>query len=195
MNDLSNIGVDLSSRESVLYFAYGGNMDAAQITGRCREVPQVVGVARLADHVVAFHGRDERWDGGEETVRRQPGAGTWGVVYRLSATAFDRLDAWQGVRLDGTGTYFHSPADVVSQDGTAYSVMLYRKSSLGNPHPPSTPHLAMILAAARRRGLPDDHIAALGAQDSIEPDAPVPRAARADRFLAAAPNLSSSCAC
>ena len=194
MSDVSPIGADPSRREPLLYFSYGGNMDPRQIGARCRETPEPDAIARLADHALVFHGADERWEGGEETLARRPGSEVWGVVWRLSAAAFDRLDAWQGVKLDGTGACFHSPADVVTAEGAVHSILTYRKASLGEPRPPSAPHLAMIAAAARAQGLPAAYVEALAASESIEPSAPVPREARADRFLAAAA-FGASCAC
>lgn len=195
MADIKDIGVDLSSREDVLFFAYGGAMDEAQISGRCGALPEWIAVARLAEHALAFNGRDERWDGGEETLLRQPGAEVWGVVWKIPAKAFDRLDAWQGVRLDGTGSYFHSPVTVTTPDGDEILALAYRKTDLGAETPPSAPNLARIATAARRHGLPAPYLAQLEAQPSVAASGPVPRAARADRFLTNASDLGYSCAC
>lgn len=195
MADIENIGVDVSSHEDVLFFAYGGAMDEAQISRRCGVMPEKIACARLADYTLAFYGRDERWDGGEETILREPGAEVWGVVWMIPARAFDRLDAWQGVRLDGTGAYFHSPAHVATAEGATLSALAYRKTELGAATPPSAPNLARIARAARAHGLPEAYVAALEARPTVEPEGPVPRAARIDRFLMSAPDLSLSCAC
>ncbi|MBB4200418.1 hypothetical protein CCR94_09595 [Rhodoblastus sphagnicola] len=195
MPEINDVGADLSSRESVLFFAYGGAMDPAQISGRCGLMPEKIAPARLADYALGFFGRDERWDGGEETILRQVGAHVWGVVWKVPARAFDRLDAWQGVRLDGTGAYFHSPVNVTTADGETIAALAYRKTELGFTNPPSAPNLARIASAARAHGLPDAYVAALDARPSVAAEGPVPRAARADRFLANAADLGYSCAC
>ncbi len=195
MADIKDVGVDLASGEDVIFFAYGGAMDEAQISGRCGETPEKIAVARLADYALAFNGCDERWDGGDETILRSSGAEVWGVVWKIPAKAFDRLDAWQGVRLDGTGAYFHSPVTVTTTDGEVIFALAYRKTDLGVKNPPSAPNLVRIVQAARAHGLPESYVAELEAQPSVAPEGPVPRAARADRFLSSAPDLGHFCAC
>jgi len=195
MPDPKDIGVDLSSRGDVIFFAYGGAMDDAQIFGRCGVMPETIAVARLADYALASYGRDERWDGGEETIVRQAGAEVWGVIFKIPAKAFDRLDAWQGVRLDGTGAYFHSPVTVSTSDGDEFLALAYRKTELGCKTPFSAPNLARIVKAARAHGLPAAYVAELEARPSVDACGPVPRPARADRFLANAADLGYSCAC
>lgn len=183
----------LSSTQPVLYFAYGSDMHPDQIAGRAPGA-EVAAVARLGGFATAFFGRSERWDGGEESAVRMAGAEMWGVVYRLSPAAFDRLDAWQGARLDGTGGYFHCPAEVVAADGMPYSAVMYRRSSTREPAPPSREYLAFIAEAAERRGLPAAHVATLRAMDSVPASYPVPKEGPTDRFLAGLP-LGASCAC
>ena len=194
MVQINSVGVDLSSREGVLYFAYAGDLDSGQISARCGAAPEFVAVARLRDYALSFYGHDERWDGGEETIVRAPGAEVWGVVWRLGARAFDRLDAWRNVRLDGEGAYFHSPVDVVAFDGSPLSAMTYRKANLGEVSPPSGPSLARIVAAGRGHGLPEAYLAALEAKPTVAADGPVPREGRLDRFLAST-EFGGSCAC
>jgi hypothetical protein len=174
--------IDLSSTAPVLYFAYGANMNFEQISARCSK-PQFVSVARLPGYEIAFYGRSERWDGGEETLRAMPGRDLYGVVYELSPTAFDRLDAWQGVKLDGTGDYFHRPAEVIGLNGTRYSTLLYKKSEMREPSLPSKEYLAHILVGAEFHGLPDDYLASLRAMPSRQADYAVPKPERTDRFL------------
>jgi|AGTN01.1.fsa_nt_gi AIG2-like family. len=184
---------DLSSTQPVLYFAYGANMHPGQIIARCHGA-EVVAVAKLADHALAFFGRSERWDGGEEAAIRRPGAELYGVVYRLSPAAFDRLDAWQGAKLDGSGAYFHCPADVVAEDGTAYSAVMYKRSTTGEPQPPSTEYLSYIAAGAEKHGLPAAYVQALKAMGSVKASYAVPKEGPTDRFLMSLP-LGAPCAC
>ena len=185
----------LSSTQSVLYFAYGANMHPGQIAGRCGEVEvEVVAVARLPGYALAFFGRSERWDGGEESAVRQPGSDLWGVLYRLSAAAFDRLDAWQGAKLDGTGAYFHSPAQVVAADGSGHMAVMYRRSTTREPALPSTEYLDYVAGAAESRGVAAGYVEKLRTIDSVKASYPVPKEGPTDRFLASLP-LGASCAC
>lgn len=182
--------IGLSSKKSVLYFAYGANMNAQQIAARCTK-PKFVAAARLPDHAIGFFGHSERWDGGEETLVPKAGSDLYGVVYELSPSAFDRLDAWQSVKLDGTGRYFHTPAEVIGLDGAVYSVLLYKKAERGRPRPPSADYLAYIADGAEAHGLPSDYLAALRGIATRKAGYPVPKEDCTDRFLMTA----GSCAC
>ena len=137
----------------LLYFAYGAEMLSSRIRSRCAS-PKVVATARLADHCLGFYGYSPIWDGGLETVLPAPGREVWGVVYELCFTDADSLDTWQGVRLNGTGSYFHTPAEVVDAKGAAYAVLVYKKNVLGEPSVPSRPYLDAILAGACEQALP-----------------------------------------
>lgn len=115
-----------------------------------------------------------------------------GVVFELSGPAFDRLDAWQGVRLDGTGDYFHSPAELRTADGRTMAAVMYRKSSLGEAVTPSAQYLDHIVAGARAHGLPADYIGQLAARPSHPAAYDVPRPDNSERFLMMG---GGSCAC
>ena len=158
----------------LLYFCYGADMLESRIRSRCAS-PKVVAVARLADHRLDFYGYSPVWDGGLETVEPAPGREVWGVVYALGVTDADSLDTWQGVRLNGTGSYFHYPAEVTDDQGTAYEVLVHKKDILGEPTRPSRPYLDLVVAAARQRGLPPQAIESLQALPARTADYPVPR--------------------
>jgi len=137
----------------LLYFAYGAEMLSSRIRLRCA-APQAVAVARLADHRLGFYGYSPIWDGGLETVVPAVGSEVWGVVYELSASDADSLDTWQGVRLNGTGSYFHYPAAATDSQGATYEALVYKKDVLGEPTAPSRPYLDAIVAGAREHSLP-----------------------------------------
>ncbi|MFC0238858.1 gamma-glutamylcyclotransferase family protein [Rhodopseudomonas telluris] len=177
-------------RPTTLLFAYGATLNPEHIMVRLCQ-PKPVAVARLADFSLGFHGYSAIWDSGQETLVDQPGAETWGVVYQLSPTELDRFDAWQGVKLDGGGSYFHYPAEVIAADGTTFDVLFHRKTEMGPPRPPSRDYLDFIVAGARARGLPGDHIEMLGAIESVPPSYPVPMAHADIKALAS----KLSCAC
>lgn len=146
----------------VIHFAYGSNMNPEQIRLRCTGA-EVLGPARLPGHALGFFGNNRLWDGGLETVVPAPGHTLWGVLYALGHTDADSLDAWQGVRLNGTGEYFHSPVTVFDERGEGRFAVLYKKDLLGAPVPPSREYLQFILGGARARGLPDYYLRELAA--------------------------------
>jgi len=160
-------------RPDMFYFAYGASMNETQISARCHK-PKAIAIARLADHKLAFFGHSETWDGGEETVTSQPGETLFGVVYQLSSSDSDLFDSCQGDRQDGTGAYFHSPAEVIGEDGKTYPVLLYKKTEQGLPQSPSTEHLAFIIAGATAHGLPQGYIDDLKKIESQKANYPVP---------------------
>lgn len=141
----------------VIYFAYGSNMNPEQIRQRCTGA-DVLGPARLTGHALGFFGNNRLWDGGLETVVPAPGHTLWGVLYSLGHTDADSLDAWQGIRLNGTGEYFHSPATVFDATGEGRYAVLYKKDLLGEPVPPSREYLRFIIDGALTRGLPQAYI-------------------------------------
>lgn len=154
-------------------FVYGSDMHESQIGSICSK-PVVVGIARLADHRMAFHGYTPLWDGALETVVSSPGHDLWGVVHELGSRDAQRLDAWHDARLDGSGPFFHWPAKVVDTNGVTHKVLLYLKDILGPATLPSREYLEYILEGARRRGLPRAYVAELADMESRAASYPVP---------------------
>lgn len=159
------------------YFAYASNMHPAQISTRCA-APRAVCTACLADHKLAFHGRNRVWDGGMATVVPAPGREVWGVLYELGFGDSLSLDLWCSARLDGGGAYFHYPVLVRDGAGEEHAAVLYKKDVLGTPVPPSSEHMAFILEAARMRGLPPRYLQILEAMESTPARYDVPREAK-----------------
>ncbi len=166
--------------DKLFYFAYGSNMNKAQISARCA-APKAVAVAKLSDFQLAFFGHAVVWDGAEETVVPAPGHDVWGVVYRLSASDRERLDDAQGARLDGSGPYFHFPATVTAADGSIYSVLLFKKDSLGSRQKPSHEYLRFIVQGAIDHELPSSYVETLRSLESIKAKYTVPRANKSVR--------------
>jgi len=160
--------------EELYYFAYGANMNPRQIQQRC-STAKVVTVARLPCYRIDFFGHSKIWDGALATVVRDPEQEAWGVVYELSTTDLERLDAWQDVRMDGTGPYFHYPVRVTGGDGRTYTALLYEKSILGEPRKPSAPYLDFIVAGAVVHQLPAEYIHLLQSMATRPASYPVPK--------------------
>lgn len=167
-----------------LYFAYGADMHAPRMSGRCRR-PALVGSARLPGFRIGFFGWSREWDGAGAGLVPDPAAATWGVLYRLDAADWDRLDSWQDARLDGTGAYFHCPVRVTDAGGGERVCLAYQKSAHGPPLPPSREYLATLVEAARAHGLPDGYVAGLASTEAVPASYPVPRRPRCDRAQAA----------
>lgn len=143
-----------------VYFVYGSNMNPAQMAVRCCK-PEAVAIARLADYRLAFFGHSRAWDSGEETVIRYAGDEVWGVVYKLSFSDADALDAWQDVRLDGSGSHFLCPAELTDTDGVRHRALIYKRDLCGAPCLPSEEYLGLLVAGAVAHKLPADYVARL----------------------------------
>jgi gamma-glutamylcyclotransferase (GGCT)/AIG2-like uncharacterized protein YtfP len=135
-----------------LFFAYGADMNRATLRARCGG-GEMVSAAFLSGSRMAFFGHDPIWDSGMETLVAGD-AGVWGVLYRLSASAWEKLDAFKGATLDGAGNYFHYPVEVETSGGGSCLVRTYKKSAQGTPHGPSSEYLALLLKGAAENGLP-----------------------------------------
>lgn len=156
------------------HFAYGASMNREQLQ-RCGCNPEAIAVAKLADHRIAFFGYSRIWDGAVETVVEAPGEDVWGVVYALNTIDREKLDAWQDVRIDGTGAYFHFPAVVTDTEGKSHTVLLYKKDILGDPQKPSREYLDCIVRGASERGLPSGYVEELQRLESRKATYGVPR--------------------
>lgn len=157
-----------------LFFAYGSNMNPAQISSRCHK-PDAGTVACLQDYALSFFGDSRRWDGGEATVTPKPGENVWGVVYKLTLADSERLDSWQDVRLDGTGAYFHYPTEVIDARGNTYPVLIYKRFLSGAPSCPSTEYMDAVISGARHHRLPAAYVEKLRSIKTVIASFPVPR--------------------
>jgi len=83
-----------------------------------------------------------------------PGDEVWGVLCRLLIADADELDAWQGVRPDGSGPYFLSPVTVRTADGADVAALIYRKDFCGEPSRPSREFLNFLVEGALTQALP-----------------------------------------
>jgi hypothetical protein len=143
-----------------LLFAYGANMNPAQIRQRCSQ-PVRVAVACLQGYRIGFYGHSEIWDGAMETAIEAEGSQLWGTLYALSDSDWERLDQWQDARLDGAGQYFHYPVQVCDILGKCYDARLYKKDVLNELRLPSDLYMNLILEGARRNALPPAYIESL----------------------------------
>jgi hypothetical protein len=121
-----------------------------------------------------FYGHSEVWDGAIETVEPTPGHDVWGVIFKLGRMDWERLDEWQGARMDGGGMYFHFPVVVMDLDGAAHSVRLYKKDVQGDPRIPSREYLEHIALGATQNGLPCTYIDALMKREASKASYSVP---------------------
>jgi gamma-glutamylcyclotransferase (GGCT)/AIG2-like uncharacterized protein YtfP len=78
-----------------LVFAFGSNLDLAQMQSRCPSA-KVVGRATLPKHTFVFAGSSTVWKGAVAHVVRDPEGAVPGVLYRVSAEDLAVLDLFEG---------------------------------------------------------------------------------------------------
>jgi gamma-glutamylcyclotransferase len=143
---------------SILYFAYGSNMDAALMQRLCPG-HRCIGVAELRDHRLAFTRRSKRTGTGVADILSAPGESVWGVLYELDAAQLSVIDEKEG----NGWAYQRKAIDVLLQDGGAgHAAHAYAVIAPDDIHvPPSGEYFGLICAAARSRGLPRSYLDAL----------------------------------
>jgi len=81
----------------MLYFAYGSNLDWAQMKQRC-PLAKFVCRAKLPAHRLAFTLKSARRDCGVADVLPDQAKDVWGVVYELPDSELKNLDKREGYR-------------------------------------------------------------------------------------------------
>jgi hypothetical protein len=151
-----------------LYFAYGSNMDAAAMAGRCPHSAPI-GPARLIRHRLAV--MREGW----LTAVRDPRGTVHGVLWNLPLSDVPALDRYEGA---ASGLYRKALQGVATQTG-AKRALVYFGANAG-PGVVSPAYIEPIVAAARLWGLP---------LASLEPFLPQARASSAGGETTKAPGV------
>ncbi len=83
--------------KSMLYFAYGSNLDCEQMRQRCPSV-RLVCVAKLKDHRLVFPRKSQKRNCGVAGVEPRSGFDVWGVVYDIYDVDIGKLDDSEGYK-------------------------------------------------------------------------------------------------
>lgn len=137
------------SDTTVLYFAYGSNLDGAQMRSRCPSARKA-GSAVLPGFAIAFGGWSCRWNGPVASVKPVYGAHVEGLLYRIEASDLLKLDVFEGC----PAAYCRSRKNVV--DGTdkrrRAHVYMQTPEYFGDQALPSKRYFDVILREYRRNG-------------------------------------------
>jgi len=130
------------------YFAYGSNMDPAQMRVRCPGA-RVVGTATLANH---------RWiinSAGYATVIPSPGHTVYGVLWELTPAHLATLDEYEGLPED---IYWRTEimVDSLTELKPVRAIIYFARSEIpGQPVPDYTEH---IIRTARDFVFPESYV-------------------------------------
>ncbi len=144
------------------YFAYGSNLDAAQMRRRCPD-SKPLGPARLDHYGLRFDGASQNWSkAAVANIVPSPLRAVWGVLYDVSEADLLLLDGYEHVPLN----YRRLVVSVESpQLGVCEAVAYLRDPrELGTP---TIEYLGAIFKGAMDNHLSIDYLAELVEQAAI----------------------------
>ena len=150
------------------YFAYGSNLDPAQLADREVNVADAQR-AHLPGWKLTFNKvatlNAVQGEGRANIVPARRGA-VEGVIFTVDDTGLANLDWYEGAR---TGHYRQTTLNVTVNGDSSVEAITYIAQLTGTGLKPSRWYLAKILAGARHFGLSPDYIAWLEGRPAIGP--------------------------
>ena len=133
---------------TLLYFAYGSNMNLNQMAFRCPDA-EVVDTVRLEGYRLAF--RTNGGGNGVATILPEPDSFVDGVLWRISERDEQHLDHYEGFPY----LYGKEPVTVTDQEGVRREIMAYTMNSpyKDTPAMPSRAYLEGILNGCQQNGI------------------------------------------
>lgn len=135
---------------TILYFAYGSNMNVLQMGERCPGA-ECLGVAQLRDHAWMVNLRNVA------TVRYAPGRVVYGVLWSITAEHEKTLDQREVV---AAGHYGRHWFPVVRSNGEIAMPLIYIDHRTV-PGPPRPGYIDRVVAGAKAHRLPAAYTAEL----------------------------------
>jgi gamma-glutamylcyclotransferase len=136
----------LENAVHMFYFAFGSNLDRQQMVQRCPSA-EVVALATLPNHALAFTGFSARWGGAVATVAERRGALTEGLLYSIDEADMRALDGYEGHPF----AYRRARKYVRLADGKRVLAYIYTRP-VDAPDHPSPSYLKVILRAYLKHG-------------------------------------------
>ena len=145
--------------KSELIFAYGSNMDPAQMRERCPESDLWWFVAEARDWKLYFPRKSHRRRGGVGSITKQVGSSVWGVVFAVSERDLARLDRYEGV---SSHAYRRDLVDLLDEGGRHITAWTYFAIPDGEEeYRPHRDYIAIYVRGAVYCGLPDAYLKSL----------------------------------
>ena len=132
-----------------LYFAFGSNMDAQQMTRRCPGA-RSLGPAVLADHHLVFRGPSRNRGGGVLSVDEAPDGQVTGVLYEVTDAHLRALDRFEGA----PEWYIRALCSVQEPGGNTREAVLYRLPPHVEEMPPTAAYLQQVAEAFEALSIP-----------------------------------------
>jgi gamma-glutamylcyclotransferase (GGCT)/AIG2-like uncharacterized protein YtfP len=151
----------------MLYFAYGSNLDWAQMRKRCPSA-QFVSVALLPEHRLLFTRKSRDRNCGVSDVVAEAKESVWGAVFDIHETDIGLLDKAEGYRPGRKreeNSYVREERHVL-RDGDKHRPLLvsvYFGIPQENPPLPNSDYKRLLVGGAKLWKLPPDYILKLEA--------------------------------
>ncbi len=139
---------------SELVFAYGSNMDPAQMRERCPESDLAWFVAEARGWQLCFPRFAEKRRCAVGSIVKKQNASVWGVVFTVTRRDLERLD-----RFEGKG-YTRGPVDLVDEQGHQVTAWTYFAEPDEPPTKarPSRAYIDLYVRGAEYFGLPEKYL-------------------------------------
>jgi gamma-glutamylcyclotransferase len=156
-------GVLLQQPDLLLYFAYGSNMNSADLKNWCKGKKAIINLtnpraAVLKDFKVAFTHKSESRKGGVADIVRAEGEEVWGVLFETDESSLKWIDKKEGWIGDLASSVYKRVRVEVFLDGEKpIEAMTYEVIRKGS-YKPSQEYLEVILKGAEDHQLPRDYV-------------------------------------
>ena len=137
----------------IKYFAYGSNLDLAQMKIRCPS-SELISKGSLSGYRLTFNRYSSGWGGGVADVIQDQDSEVWGLVFKLSNSDLKRLDSYEGCYNDQTSLYERWKAVINTPKGQISDVWVYTVVEKQKFVQPTLEYLQIIKDAAVRWGFP-----------------------------------------
>ncbi len=138
----------------MIYFAYGSNMEAAQMNVRCPG-HTVIGTACLLDYTLAFTRWSRSWNSGTADIMPEKGQEVWGVLYDLTLANLRRIDKFA----DYPNSYVRQDIRVTQnkEELPAFTYVAVRQGIFS----PSKAYLNKMILGATENTMPERYLSFL----------------------------------
>ncbi len=159
----------------MIYFAYGSNMDPAQMRNRCATA-RARGIGFLADHRLCFPRWSDRRLHAVASIEDSPGERVWGVLYDMSEADWMALHRFEGHFGPGHANNGYDLKEItVSVELAEAPGHVAAHTYVANPHPvrpdaglTSRLYRKQLIDGALAHGLPGDYVAMLQAVPTFD---------------------------
>ena len=134
------------------YFAYGSNMNFAQMRTRCPQ-SRFVRRATLRGYSFVYDGFSKSRKGAVANIIECEGGIVWGGVFEIDEDCLKKLDSCENY----PNSYDRKHLDVQADSGDTFNAIAYFRIGR-KPGKPSSAYRQIVIQGARDCGLPEKYI-------------------------------------